>query len=88
MTNGAGVCSRSANKSSAFSRSQIQTTHPAMRTILALVQCPQAQRTNVACNVVAGGNRVVGDGAGADEAHLDVAVGAFVLCVILDLEVW
>jgi hypothetical protein len=69
-------------------RWQMEATHPAMRTVLALVQSPQAQRTNVACNVVAGGDRVVGDGAGADEAHLDVAVGAFVLCVILDLEVW
>ena len=58
-----------------------------MRAVLVLIQRSQPQRTNVAGDVVAWPDRVVADGVGADEADLDIAVGAVVLCVVLDLEV-
>lgn len=62
-------------------------THPAMRTVLALVQGPQAQGADVAGDVVAGGDRVVADGVRADEADLDIAVVGPLLGVVLDFEV-
>lgn len=58
-----------------------------MGAVLVLVQGSQPQGTYMACNVVAGGDRVVADGVGADEADLDVAVCPFVLSVVLNLEI-
>lgn len=59
-----------------------------MGTVLVLVERPQAQGADVACDVVAGGDGVVLDGVGADEADFDVAVavGGRVLRGVLDLE--
>jgi hypothetical protein len=61
-------------------------TYPAVRTILVLVQRPHAQRADVAGDVPARRNRVVAEGVGANKAHLDVAIGALILGVVLDLE--
>jgi len=85
MTYGAGVYNVSAISFSVSSTDW--ATHPAMGTVLALVECPQAQGADVAGDVVAGGDRVVADGVRADEADLDIAVVALFLCVVLDFEI-
>lgn len=58
-----------------------------MWTVLVLVERSQPQGADVACDVVAGRDRVVADGVGADEADLDIAVGAAVVGLVLDLEI-
>lgn len=45
-----------------------------MGTVLGLVQGPHAQAADVARLVVAGRNRVVGNGVGADEADVGIVV--------------
>ena len=69
------------------SRSWTGATYPAVRTLLVLVQRSQAQGADVAGDVVAGGDRVVADGIGADEAHLGIVVGSLILCLVFALEV-
>lgn len=45
-----------------------------MGTVLGLVQGPHAQAADVARLVVAGRNRVVGNGVGADEADVGIII--------------
>lgn len=49
-------------------------TYSAVGTVLGLVQSPHAQAADVARLVVAGRNRVVGNGVGADEADIGIVV--------------
>jgi hypothetical protein len=60
-----------------------------MGAVLVLVQRSQSQGADVACNVVARGDRVVDDGIGADEADLDVGiVSIYLLRLGARLEGW
>lgn len=59
-------------------RQREQKAYTTMSTILVLVQCSHPQTADVACGMVAGSNRVVRNGIGANEADLSIVV-----CILL-----
>jgi hypothetical protein len=91
MTNGAEVLEATCQQF-IFDPAQNPTllsTYPTMRTILILVKRPQPQRADVAGDVVAGCNRVVDDGIGANKADLRLLpIFCLVLGLISVLESW
>jgi hypothetical protein len=58
-----------------LSRQREQETYTTMSTVLVLVQCSHPQTADVACCMVAGCDRVVRNGIGANEADLSIVVG-------------
>jgi len=62
--------------------------YTAVRAILVLVQRSQAQGTDVACGMVAGSNRMVANGTGANEADIGVVVRGLFLPLVPSFECW